>query len=58
MYIIIINNKLTNLLILLFLVEADKATANEIDSSEEEEEDPIIEDVSRVDLTHLEVISR
>ena len=42
------------------MIDAVKANANEetneIDDSEEE--DPIIEDVSRVDLTNLEVISR
>ncbi len=39
------------------MLDADKATSNE-DTNETEEEDPIIEDVSRVDLTNLEVVSR
>ncbi len=43
------------------MIDAVKANANEetneIDASEEGE-DPIIEDVSRVDLTNLEVVSR
>ena len=43
------------------LKDTEKATPNE-DTNEvvdaTEEEDPIIEDVSRVDLTNLEVVSR
>ena len=46
---------------LFFLIDTEKATPNE-DTNEAvdatEEEDPIIEDVSRVDLTNLEVVSR
>ena len=46
---------------IFFLKDTEKATPNE-DTNEAvdatEEEDPIIEDVSRVDLTNLEVVSR
>ena len=42
------------------MIDAVKANANEESNEidDPEEEDPIIEDVSRVDLTNLEVISR